>query len=118
MALSVTSVKDLGFVKQFKLSDGRVVRESELSGLGLSVPPRPAPKLVKTENEISINGKGHDDDPYIPPKIINLEPIKGEAGDFNDESKVIGGVNDTSDYSGTNVGIGRGVGGPEPGSSS
>tara|TARA_R110000782_G_scaffold78730_2_gene156799 strand:+ start:128 stop:2833 length:2706 start_codon:yes stop_codon:yes gene_type:complete len=43
MALSVTSVKDLGFTRQFKLSDGRVVRESDLAGLGLATPPAPAP---------------------------------------------------------------------------
>ena len=40
--LSVTHSLDLGFVKKFRLSDGREVVESELAALGLS-PPTPAP---------------------------------------------------------------------------
>ena len=36
--LSIVAVKDLGFVKQFRLSDGRVVRENELAALGLTAP--------------------------------------------------------------------------------
>ena len=40
--LTVTHVKDLGFVKKFRLSDGREVAESELAALGLS-PAAPAP---------------------------------------------------------------------------
>ena len=36
--LSIVAVKDLGFVKQFKLSDGRIVRENELAALGLTAP--------------------------------------------------------------------------------
>jgi len=78
MALSVTSVKDLGFAKQFKLSDGRVVRESELSGLGLSTPPPRPPTPpnppafnpqngTKTETEETVNGGGQDTDTFTPP---------------------------------------------------
>ena len=78
MALSVISVKDLGFVKQFKLSDGRVVRESELSGLGLSTPPPRPPTPpnppafnpqngTKTETEETVNGGGQDTDTFTPP---------------------------------------------------
>ena len=40
--LTVTHSLDLGFVKKFRLSDGREVVESELAALGLSPPP-PAP---------------------------------------------------------------------------
>ena len=40
--LTVTHSIDLGFVKEFRLSDGRKVVESELAALGLSPPP-PAP---------------------------------------------------------------------------
>jgi len=36
--LSIVAVRDLGFVKQFRLSDGRVVRENELAALGLTAP--------------------------------------------------------------------------------
>ena len=78
MALSVISVKDLGFVKQFKLSDGRVVRESELAGLGLSTPPPRPPTPpnppafnpqngTKTETEETVNGGGQDTDTFTPP---------------------------------------------------
>mgnify|MGYP003655129894 FL=1 len=34
--LTIVSVRDLGFVKQFRLSDGREVSENQLAGLGLS----------------------------------------------------------------------------------
>ena len=36
--LRIVRQRDLGFVKQFELSDGRVVRESQLAGLGLTAP--------------------------------------------------------------------------------
>ena len=36
--LSIVAVRDLGFVKQFRLSDGREVREEELAALGLTAP--------------------------------------------------------------------------------
>ena len=34
--LTIVSVRDLGFVKQYRLSDGREVSENQLAGLGLS----------------------------------------------------------------------------------
>ena len=36
--LRIVRQRDLGFVKQFELSDGRGVRESQLAGLGLTAP--------------------------------------------------------------------------------
>ena len=36
--LRIVRQRDLGFVKQFELSDGRVVRENQLAGLGLTAP--------------------------------------------------------------------------------
>jgi hypothetical protein len=36
--LRIVRQRDLGFVKQFELSDGRVVRERDLAGLGLTAP--------------------------------------------------------------------------------
>ena len=94
MALSVTSVKDLGFAKQFKLSDGRVVRESELSGLGLSTPPPRAPTPpnppafnpqngTKTETEETVNGGGQDTDTFTPPPSPEVTNTTLSADEVN-----------------------------------
>ena len=66
--VAITAVKDLGFVKVYRLSDGREVQENQLSSLGLSptAPPTPPP----------------DPPPPPPPEPVESPPVPEDTDTF------------------------------------